>query len=254
MIDLKGKVALVTGAASPNGIGFACARRLVERGAAVMLTDIDKRVEDRAVQLARTGDRTSSAIHDVTAQHDWDSVVAQTVDRFGGLDILVNNAGIAIAKVVLEMTADDWHRQININLTGVYYGCVAALKPIREQGRGGSLVNMSSISGLVGSPATVGYAASKGGVRLLTKSLALECAAEGIRVNSVHPGMIMSEIHERAREATPEMYDALMAAGIPMGHMGEPDDIAAMVAFLASDDAKYITGAEFVVDGGFTAR
>ena len=254
MIELHGKVALVTGAGSPSGIGFACAQVLADRGAAVMLTDIEERVAERCAELAQSGAHCRNALHDVRSRDGWKQVVRQMVEALGGFDILVNNAGIAVAKAIPEMSDDEWHRQIDINLSGTYYGCVAALESMRDQGRGGAIINISSISGLVGSPSTVGYAASKGGIRLLTKSLALECATENIRVNSVHPGMIRSEIHERAREATPEAYDALMSAGIPMGRMGEPVDIAAMVAFLASDDAKYITGAEFVVDGGFTAR
>lgn len=254
MIDLKGRVALITGAASPTGLGFGCAKVLAEQGAAVFLTDVDERIFDRVAELGRDGVVSSGALHDVTKRDAWEDVVAQAAGELGRLDILINNAGVAIAKPTPDLTDAEWRAQIDINLTGTYYGCAVALEVMRRQGRGGAIINISSISGLVGSPATAGYCASKGGVTLLTKSLAMEYAAEGIRINSIHPGMITSEIHDRARAATPEIYENLMAAGIPMQRMGVPRDIGTMAAFLASDAANYITGAEFVVDGGFTAR
>lgn len=219
-----------------------------------MLTDLRAEdVEARRDELAAEGYSAAAMAHDVTAQSGWDAVMAAILDRFGGLDVLVNNAGIAILKWMGEMALADWQRQIDVNLTSVYLGCEAAIRQMRAQGRGGAIVNLSSVAGLVGVKGTAAYAASKGGVRLMTKSVALEVASENIRVNSVHPGIIWTDMQKVAIADNKAVSDAINAT-IPMGRMGEPDDIAAMVAFLASDDAKYITGGEFAVDGGYTAQ
>jgi len=254
MIDLTGRVALVTGAASAGGLGFAAARIMARQGASVFLTDIDgASAEARAAELRELGLAARAMPHDVTDEAAWSSVVAAAVEAFGKLDIVVNNAGIAVLRPMSEMTKEDWDRQLAVNLDSVYLGTKAALDQMRSQGGGGSIVNMSSVAGLVGVPGTAAYAASKAGVRVFSKTVALEAARENIRVNTVHPGMIWTDMQKVAIADNKEVFDQIVQ-GVPMGRLGEPDDIGAMVAFLASDDAKYITGAEFVVDGGMVAQ
>jgi len=254
MSRFDGKVALVTGAASAAGLGFATARRLARDGARVMLTDLQTdAVHERAAELTAEGCTVAAMAHDVTSEEAWGQVMAEVGRQFGGIDILVNNAGIAVLKWMDAMTLADWQRQIDVNLTSVYLGCAAALPRMRAQGRGAAIVNLSSVAGLVGLPGTGAYAASKAGVRLFSKAIAMEVARENIRVNSVHPGVIWTDMQKVAIADNKEIYDKINE-GIPMGRMGEPDDIAAMIAFLASDDAQYVTGGEFTVDGGFTAQ
>lgn len=254
MIDLSGKTALITGAASPKGLGFAAALKMAEQGARLFLTDIDgSRVADRAADLTARGHEAYAMAHDVTDEAAWSAVMAAVVEKLGGLDILVNNAGIAVLKMMADMTKGAWDHQINVNLNSVYLGCKAGLDQMRAQGRGGSIINLSSVVGLIGVPGCAAYAASKGGVRLMTKTIAMETAREQIRVNSVHPGSIWTEMQDVALADNPEQFKVIENA-IPMGRLGDPEDIGAMIAFLASDDAKYITGCEFVVDGGLTAQ
>lgn len=253
MQTLHGRTAIVTGAASAAGIGYATARRLAQSGATVMLTDVAEPVESRARELCDEGFQACAQIHDVSSEADWQRVCEETMRRTGGIDILVNNAGIAVLGSISDLSLEDWHRQMAVNLTSTFLGCQQLVRRWRDARRGGVIVNVSSIAGLVGMPGTTPYAASKGGVRLLSKALALECAREGIRVNSVHPGMIQTDIQASSSHDNPEAAKAL-ANSIPMGRLGEPDDIAAMIAFLVSDEAGYITGAEFVVDGGVTAQ
>lgn len=254
LMDLEGKIALVTGAASAGGLGFATARALARRGAIVWLTDIDAAgAQARASELAEQGLAAHALAQDVTSEEGWASVLAAITEQCGaGPDILVNNAGIAVLRWTPDLEPAQWQRQIDINLTSVYLGCRAVLPGMRQRG-GGSIVNISSVAGLVGIPGASAYAASKGGVRLYTKALAMECAREGIRVNSVHPGVIWTDMQQVAIKDNPDQFDAINAS-IPAGHMGEPDDIAEAVAFLASPAAKYITGTELVVDGGLTAQ
>lgn len=254
MKGLNGKVALVTGAASAGGLGFATAQRLAQEGARLMLTDLDVAgVEARAAELRAAGHQAAAMAQDVTNEAQWTTVIDATVSQFGSLDILVNNAGIAVLRMMDVVTAADWHKQIDVNLTSVFYGCRAGLAQMRKQGRGGSIINLSSVAGLIGVPGTAAYSASKGGIRLMTKTIAMESAREHIRVNSVHPGSIWTDMQKVAMRDNPEQFDIIKQA-IPMGDLGQPEDIGAMIAFLASDDAKYITGAEFVVDGGLTAQ
>lgn len=251
MNRLDGKVVIVTGAASAAGLGFATARRLAREGARVVLTDIDaSQVAARAVEL---GDAAVGIAQDVTDAAAWDATIAVAVERFGRVDFLVNNAGIAVLRTIEALEPAEWHRQIEVNLTSVYLGCRAMMARLRQQGGGGAIVNLSSIAGLVGVAGTGAYAASKGGVRSMSKVIALEGAREGIRCNSIHPGMIATDMMKTSVSDNPEEHAALTAV-IPMGRLGEADDIAATIAFLVSDDARYITGAEFVVDGGLTAQ
>ncbi len=251
---VEGKVALVTGAGSTPGLGEATAKRLAEEGAVVYLTDIDEAgVMARAEEIRATGGRAKGMRQDVTSEAEWDATVDAILADVGRLDILVNNAGIAVLRMIDAMTPQDFARQMEVNMTSVYLGTRRAVAEMRKTGQGGSIVNLSSVAGLVGIPGVSAYAASKAGVRLFSKAIAMETAREGIRVNSVHPGMIWTNMQKVALQDNPEQYDIITAA-IPMGKMGEALDIANCVLFLASEEARYITGAEFVVDGGMTAQ
>jgi len=250
----EGKSVLVTGAASVNGIGFATAARLAGEGASVTLTDIDgAQVACRARELQERGCAALGLAQDVTDEERWQAVIDEAAERFGGLDGLVNNAGIAILNPVAEVGLDVWNRQIAINLTGTFLGCRTAIARMRAQGRGGAIANVSSAAALVGMRRTSAYAASKGGVRLLSKTLAMEVAPDNIRVNSVYPGVIETDIQIGVRQSNPA-ESAAVAAAVPLGRTGSPAQLAAAIAFLLSDDASYVTGTELVVDGGLTAQ
>ncbi|MCW1383546.1 SDR family oxidoreductase [Novosphingobium sp. KCTC 2891] len=252
-MNLEGQVALVTGAASAAGLGFATARKLARLGAKVWLTDLSETAAaERAAELVAEGLSARALRQDVTSAEGWAEVLATITAETGAPDILVNNAGIAVLRWTQDLEPAEWQRQIDVNLTSVYLGCRAVLPAMRAKGQG-SIVNISSVAGLVGIPGASAYAASKGGVRLYSKSLAMECARDGIRVNSVHPGVIWTDMQQVAIKDNPDQFDAINAS-IPMGRMGEPDDIAEMVAFLASPASKYVTGGEFAVDGGLTAQ
>jgi len=256
---VEGKVALVSGAAS--GIGAACARILAGEGASVILTDIQ---DDKGRALAREiGGGTLFLHHDVTREDAWIEVVARAEREFGRLDILVNNAGIGVACAdITTMTLAEWRRQQAINVEGVFLGVKHGLAAMRRAGNGGAIVNISSVAGLKGSPALAGYCATKGAVRLFTKAVALECAAmkDGVRVNSVHPGIIetpiwegMAALGDPGSNAPPDL-DAISAMAVPLGVKGLPEDIANGVLWLASQESRYVTGAELVIDGGLTLR
>ena len=259
MPQLTGKIALVTGGAS--GIGAACARRLAAEGAAVVVTDVqDFKGEALAAEF---GAPSLYLHHDVTSEDAWIEIIATVKRDFGRLDILVNNAGIAIAAVsVTQMSLADFRRQQAVNVDGVFLGCKHALPLMREAGAGGSIVNMSSVAGLKGSPTLAGYSATKGAVRLFTKAVALECGAakDGVRVNSVHPGIIETPIWQAIVNAgtpganAPPDLDALSTMAVPLGVKGVPEDIANAVLWLASEESRYVTGAELVVDGGLSVR
>ncbi|PTR12583.1 MULTISPECIES: SDR family NAD(P)-dependent oxidoreductase [unclassified Novosphingobium] len=249
-----GKTVLVTGGASLNGIGYAAARRLAAEGAKVVITDIDGvEAEQRATELRVEGSEALGLMQDVTSEQQWADVVAQVVARFGGLDGLVNNAGISLLHGIEEVGLDEWNKQISINLTGTFLGCRAAIAHMRAQGRGGAIVNVSSVAGLVGMRRTSAYSATKGGVRLMTKTLALEAGLDGIRVNSVHPGVTETDIQINVRKSDPAQ-SAAIAASIPLGRVAAPAELGAAIAFLLSEDASYITGSELAVDGGLTAQ
>jgi NAD(P)-dependent dehydrogenase (short-subunit alcohol dehydrogenase family) len=246
------KVMVVTGAAS--GIGLASAKACHREGAIVVLTDID--IE--AGKLASRSMASSEFIAlDTSSDIAWDGVLDAVLDRYGRIDVLVNNAGIGIRKSVLETTVEDWHKIMSVNLTGVFYGMRAVIARMRDRG-GGSVINMSSIAGKIGLPLSPAYCASKGGVTLLTKSVALECAEKGwkIRVNSIHPGFIDTPLVQRAVKQMPDPPWGLqgLLEKHPMGRLGLPQDIAQGVVFLASDESSFMTGAELVIDGGYTAR
>ena len=248
---LQGKVTLVTGAASQPGLGSATALRFAAEGAFVHLTDVDLAGAERVAQAIRAaGGQARAHVHDVTDPAQWDAVFAAIEAEHGRLDVLVNNAGIALVIPLSEMTSAQWQRQLSVNLDSVFEGARRAVALMRKGGGGGSIINISSTAGLTGIPGGAAYCASKGGVRLMSKALAVECGRDGIRVNSVHPGMILTNMNQGA---TGSDEAAMMMAMVPMGRMGEPADIAAMNLFLASDESRYVTGTELVVDGGLTA-
>ncbi len=249
-----GKVALVTGAAS--GLGAEAARVLAREGATVLLTDRDPAGEQVALAITAAGGAAAFVAHDVTSEADWIAAVAVTIERFGKLDVLVNNAGIGSSSFdLMTGSLDDWRAMLAVNLDGVFLGLRHAGPAIAAAG-GGSVINLSSILGKVGLPGAAHYCASKGGVLMLTKAAALEWAPLGIRVNSVHPGfietpMVTNAIH--ASENSNEMREMLIMAH-PMARFGIPREIADAVLFLASDESSFMTGAELVIDGGYTAR
>lgn len=240
------KVALVTGAAS--GIGLATAHAFAAEGATVVLADVQDEAGARAAQeIAAKGGRAVYKHLDVAREEDWDKVVAETVKEFGGLNILVNNAGIGDTGLLEDTTKATWDRVIAITQTSVFLGHKAAAAALKASGNG-AVVNVSSMFGLVGgfgsSPA---YHAAKGAVRLLTKSTALAWAKEGVRVNSIHPGFVETPI-------LGETDRNMLAETTPMGRIAKPEELATGILFLASDEASFMTGAELVIDGGYTAR
>ncbi len=247
---------MVTGAAL--GLGRAAAVMLAREGAAVVVTDI-KEKEGGAVaeEIIDAGGEAIFVRHDVAADPDWRAAIAAAARRFGGLDILVNNAGVVEPGSFEAVSLESWRRQLTINLDGVFLGIKHAAEAMKRRG-GGSIVNLSSIAGLVGDPNLAAYNASKGAVRLLTKSAALHCAKSGykIRVNSIHPGAIVTPMVENFLTAAADRAaaEAALVAQHPLGHMGEPDDVAYGVLYLASDESKFVTGSELVIDGGFTAQ
>ncbi|GGN58780.1 dehydrogenase [Novosphingobium indicum] len=250
---LEGKITLVTGAGNERGLGAATAQRFAEEGAFVYLTDLDAAgAEAVADSIRAAGGKAEALVQDVTSEADWDKVFFAIEKGHGRLDVLVNNAGIAILKPLTMLTAADWEKQNRVNLDSVFYGTKRAVELMRKVGHGGSIINLSSIGGLVGVPACGAYGAAKGGVRIFSKVVAMECAAEGIRCNSVHPGMMETAMQDVARRDNPEGFKEIVAS-VPMKRLGTPLDIANMNLFLASDEANYVTGAEFTVDGGVTA-
>jgi len=247
---LEGKVALITGAA--HGMGAEEARLFAREGAKVVIADI--REEDACeveAEIAEAGGEAMVLMLDVSKEDQWETSVAAIIAQYGKLDILVNNAGISGSGERDMASTDAWDRLMDVNAKSVFLGMKHVI-PVMEKAGGGAIVNISSISGLVGQEAIhSGYNASKGAVRLVTKAAAVQHAKKGIRVNSVHPGMLPPML--TSFQAGDPNREAMNAA-VPMGREGEPIEVANAVMFLASDEASYITGTELVVDGGFTAR
>lgn len=264
---VQGKVAIVTGAA--KGIGAASAKALAREGAKVICSDFDEDGgEAIAAEIQRLGGEAIFVAHDVTVEAQWENVVKVAEARFGGLHIVVNNAGIAPeGGPVEELSLESWRHTIAVDLDSVFLGCkhgIRTIKKYTEKGAKGSIINISSIMGLIGWSGTADYNAAKGGVRLLSKCAALECAEAGydIRVNSVHPGYIDTPLVRNAiakgvasqEGVGPNEMMEMLVSLHPIGRLGIADEIANMVLFLASDESSFVTGAEMVVDGGFTAR
>jgi 3alpha(or 20beta)-hydroxysteroid dehydrogenase len=236
---LARKVALISGGA--RGMGASHVRTLVAEGAKVVFGDI---LDDEGkVVAAELGDAVRYVHLDVTKPEQWESAVATAVTEFGGVDVLVNNAGIANFGTFEDYEISEWQRILDVNLTGVFLGIRAVVKPMKDAGRG-SIINISSIEGMAGTMACHGYTASKFGVRGLTKSAAMELGQSGIRVNSIHPGLIKTPMTQWVPD------DIFQTA---LGRAGDPSEVSNLVVYLASDESSYSTGAEFVVDGGTTA-
>lgn len=258
MNRLANITALVTGAAT--GIGFATARRLAEEGAKVLMTDIDaKSGETSATTLSQAGLNVRFFKHDVTVRDQWDAALVAAIEFGGKLDVLVNNAGIGLVGTIETCTAQEWQRTQAINVDGVFHGMQVAIAAMKTNG-GGSIINLASIEGLLGEPMVAAYNASKGAVRILSKSAAAHCARSNynIRINCVCPGFVETPMVMSGLAAMPpEMAQAFQTKVLtrtPMGRMAQPVEIANMIAFLASDEASYVTGADMLVDGGLTAN
>lgn len=254
---LEGKVALITGGAHGvegelMGFGGASARLFVQEGAKVVLGDIA--VEDGGKTASQLRDAGHDALFvklDVTNEQDWQNAIETTISNFGRLDIMVNNAGTGAPGDVEETTEDIWQSQMDVHAKGVFLGTKYAIPEMRKVG-GGSIINISSIYGLVGSATSSAYHASKGAVRIFNKSTAIQYASENIRANSVHPGFVDSPM-TRVHHDNPNIHEERVAK-MPLGRMGQPEDIAAGILYLASDESSFVTGAELVIDGGMTAQ
>jgi NAD(P)-dependent dehydrogenase (short-subunit alcohol dehydrogenase family) len=248
---LEGKVALISGGA--RGMGASEARLFVREGARVVMGDIlDAEGQTVAAEISARGGEALYVRLDVTDEGDWERAVTRTVERFGKLDILVNNAGVGGGSRIEDTTVKEWDHVMDVNAKGVFLGTRAVI-PVMRRGGGGSIINISSQLGLVGTDiSSPQYQASKGAVRLLTKTTAMQYARDRIRANSVHPGPILTAMTEKRRN-DPEHYK-LMLSRIPLGRFGEPDEVAYGVLYLASDESTFVTGSELVIDGGWTAQ
>ncbi len=252
---LAGKAALVTGAAS--GLGLAIARRFIQEGAHVLLTDRDgAKVAEHAASM---GEHAHAAMLDVVEPDSWAAAAKVARERLGGLHILVNNAGICVPGTVVDTSLDEWRHSHAVNLDGVFLGCRQAVpliaETIADHGKG-SILNLSSVSGLVAAANLASYNSSKAAVRHLTKSVALFCAREGyaITCNSLHPTFIDTPLLSGLGGSDRAATLAKLARQIPLGRVGDPDDVAWAAVYLCSDEAKFVTGAELAIDGGVTAR
>ncbi len=244
MERLEGKVAIITGAA--QGMGASHAKKFIDEGAKVVITDLN--VEKGEALAKELGDNALFVKQNVTNAEDWEKVVAETEKAFGPVNVLVNNAGITLAKSILETTEEEYRRIVDINQVSVFLGMKTVIPSMQKAGSG-SIVNISSMNGLVGG--AIGYTDTKFAVRGMTKAAALECAHYGIRVNSVHPGVIATPmvVQEGMKETIEEF-----SKSIPMKRVAQSEEVSNMVLFLASDEASYSTGSEFIVDGGLTAQ
>jgi NAD(P)-dependent dehydrogenase (short-subunit alcohol dehydrogenase family) len=254
---IENKVAIITGGA--RGIGKATCRIFAEQGAKVVVTDIiDDEGENVAEAIRKEGWEAKYIHLDTSIEKEVSAVFSQVNEEFGSVDVLVNNAGISGTNAPThEISESDWQKVIDINVNGVFFCTKHAVPYMKKQSGGGSIINLSSIYGIISAPDLPAYHASKGAVRLMTKTDALLYAKEGIRVNSVHPGYIwtplVEELASRSEEGV-EKFKENLASKHPIGHVGMPEDIAYGILYLASDEARFVTGSELLIDGGYTAQ
>lgn len=256
---LREKTAVVTGGAS--GIGAAAGRLMAKEGAMVILTDVNDERGEAVADAIRSGGGQAEFRHlDVTAPSDWDALAQYVESTDAELNIMVNNAGRGMIQDIESLTLSDWQSIMRVNLDSVFLGTQMALRLMKSHDDGGSIINVSSIYGLLGESLTPAYSASKGGVRLFSKSVAMYCCERGyaIRCNSIHPGFVETRLAEtsqvQAAESDLAALEARIANGIPMGTWAVPDQIASGIVFLASDESSYMTGSELVIDGGYSAH
>lgn len=251
---LDNKVAVVTGGASNPSLGRSMSIAFAREGAKVILTDIDteggKKVED---EILSSNGEAFFIEHDVTSTQGWSEVKNKTIEKYSKIDILVNNAGIAIIKPLEETSEEEWDKTLDINLKSIFLGCKTFLPSMREQ-KSGSIINISSIAGLVGLANCSAYNASKGGVRLLTKNIAVEYGEFNVRCNSIHPGFMATNMNDPKVVAARGRDINALTDAIPLKRMGTAEDIANCALFLASDEFVYVTGSEYTVDAGLTAK
>ncbi|MBH67983.1 MAG: 3-beta hydroxysteroid dehydrogenase [Rhodospirillaceae bacterium] len=250
---LRNKIGLVTGAAS--GIGLATSKMLMKQGAIVIMSDLPSSQE--IMEDMQLGKNVPFGILDVTVESDWATVLNEIKLKYGKLDFLVNNAGIGTPGSIEETTLEQWRRIHSVNSEGPFLGCKYGISLMKQNPQGGSIINVSSVAGIIGSPNLAAYCSSKGAVRLLTKSVALHCARKGygIRCNSVHPSYTDTPMVDSmvTNHRSPERYRAALETASPTGRLATPNDIAGAIVYLASDESSFTTGSEIIVDGGLTA-
>jgi NAD(P)-dependent dehydrogenase (short-subunit alcohol dehydrogenase family) len=248
-MKIQNKTAIVTGASS--GIGLAIAKLFLKEGAQVVFSDVNEQGSQIVSEL-NSGENAIFVKCDVSKSEEVNKLVETTIAKYGKLDIMVNNAGVGALGGALDCTVEDWNKVININLSGVFYGISAAAKAMKAMNIKGSIINMTSILGLVAMPSTIAYSAAKGGVTNLTRGAALDLATSSIRVNAIAPGFIKTGMTRDVLDN--QDFNSMVLNNTPLGYVGEPDDIANAALYLASEDSKYITGIILPVDGGWTCR